>query len=78
MATQQLSTKDDVDIRLMQQDISYIRADIAEMKKALQNNYVTKDQFLPVKRIAYGAITFISAVFVTVLGYLASGRTNVK
>jgi hypothetical protein len=57
---------------IMQNDLTYIRADLSEIKKALQENYVTKDQFIPVRRIAYGAVTFVSAVFVTAFGYIVS------
>ncbi len=62
----------------MSNDIGYIRDDIAEIKKALQENYVTKDQFAPVKRIAYGIVSVVTAIFVTAFGYIisASGKSK--
>lgn len=59
-------------IAVMASDIAYIRDDLADIKKALQDNYVTKDQFAPVKRIAYGAVSLLSLIVVGTLGALAS------
>ena len=70
MPTQNSTVKESVGI--IRNDMRYMASDIAEIKKALQENYVTKDQFAPVKRIVYGALSFILAVFVTAFGYIIS------
>lgn len=72
MAARQSSNSGKVDIGIMQTDIAYIRDDIADIKKALQTNYVTKDQFAPVKRIAYGAVSLLSLIVVAAVGAIAS------
>ena len=39
--------------------ISYIRRDIMEIKDRLGKNYVTRDEFTPVRSIVYGMVGFI-------------------
>lgn len=65
-------------LEIMSNDIKYIREDMAEIKKALQENYVTKDQFQPVKRVVYGGVSFIVAVFVTAFGYIISSAGKLR
>ena len=45
--------------------LEYIKRDIAEIKKKLDSNYVTKVEFEPVKKIVYGLIAII---LITVVG----------
>jgi hypothetical protein len=66
------SSNGKVDIAVIQADIAYIRNDISEIKKALTDNYVTKDQFRPVKNIAYGAVSLLALIVVAALGALAT------
>lgn len=51
--------KTDSDLKLISNDISYIREDVKEIKQTLHSTYVTKDQFEPVKKIVYGLVTLI-------------------
>lgn len=37
-------------------DISYIKQDIAEIKEKLEHNYVSKEEFTPVRNIVYGLV----------------------
>lgn len=48
-------------------DIGYIKGDVKEIKEMLNNKYITKEAFGPVKLIAYGLVSF---VMVAVLGSL--------
>lgn len=50
---------------LMQRDIAYIREDVKAIKNALNQNYVTKDQFDPVKKVVYG---LVSLILIAVIG----------
>lgn len=43
-------------IKIMANDLGYVRQDVAEIKVKLESHYVTKDQFEPVKKIVYGLI----------------------
>lgn len=72
MPTRRPSSNGKVDMAVMQNNIQYIQEDIAAIKIALQENYVTKDQFAPVKRIAYGAVSLLGLIVVAALGALAT------
>jgi ABC-type phosphate transport system permease subunit len=63
------------DLRIMANDINYIRQSVDEVKANLQGNYVTKDQFDPVKKLVYGLVGLIlTAVVVGVLSLVISNR----
>ena len=56
-------------IALMSRDISYIKDEVKNISKRLEDDYVTKDAFDPVKRIAYGLVGLIvSGVILALLG----------
>ena len=44
------------DSAVIQNDISYIKTDICEIKIKLDGHYVTKEEFEPIKRVVYGAV----------------------
>lgn len=49
-------------------DISYLKDDVREIKTQITSNYVTKDQFEPVRRLVYGTVGIIlTAVIVAVV-----------
>lgn len=61
-----------VEFAVMCEKIDTIKADVSEIKQKLENNYVTKDQFTPVKNIVYGLVgtlltALIGAIIMTVL-----------
>jgi len=41
---------------LISQDISYIKEILDDLKKQLEEKYVTKEEFQPVKLIAFGLV----------------------
>ena len=41
--------------------LGYIREDVAEIKKRLERNYITKQEFEPIKRLVYGVVALIGA-----------------
>ena len=51
MATPEQST---IDVKL-----DYIQRDVADIKKRLDDNYVTTQEFEPVKKIVYGLVALI-------------------
>ena len=61
-------TKDNgsIKIAVMANDIVYIRKSIDKIYNKLENEYVTRNEFRPVKLIAYGMIGVLSS---TVVGY---------
>ena len=40
-------------------DIDYIKRDVTDIKETLKTNYVTRDEFTPVKSIVYGMVGII-------------------
>lgn len=57
-----MSEKETIDVK-----IEYIKQDIHEIKNKLDKNYVTQNEFEPVKRVVYGLVTLI---LVAVVGAL--------
>lgn len=49
--------------------IEYIQETVAEIKHKLESNYVTQDQFEPVKRVVYG---MVSVVLLAVIGAITA------
>lgn len=50
-------------------ELRYIRKDISEIKEKLNNEFVSHDEFWPVKMIAYGASGIIlTGAFVALIG----------
>ena len=47
---------DQVKLAVIATDISYIKTDISEIKSLVQDQYVTKSEFDPIKRIVYGLV----------------------
>jgi hypothetical protein len=59
------------DLKIMANDIAYMRQDVLDIKSNLNNTYVTKDQFDPVKKLVYGMTSLIlTAVIVAIMTLL--------
>jgi hypothetical protein len=56
-------------VALLGNDLSYIKSDIAVIKTALENKYVTKEEFKTVKMLVYG---FTGLILIAVVGALLS------
>lgn len=63
-----LSTKSAESVLLVVNDIAYIKSDISEIKKKMENSYVTQDQFAPVRIIAFG---LAGSILLAVIGAIA-------
>ena len=48
-----------VALAVIQNDISYIKESLDEIKTSTEKKYVTKEDFDPVKRIVYGLVALI-------------------
>lgn len=60
---------DKVELAVIANDISRIKTDITEIKERLDEKYVTKDEFEPVKKLVYGIVGLIlTAVIGALLG----------
>ena len=62
-------------VALILQDVGNIKENMNQIKNKLDNDYVTVEEFRPVKSIAYGAIKYATSVIVgllLVIGILVS------
>lgn len=59
----------DVSLAVISTDLAYIKQDVAEIKRLQQTNYVSHDEFEPIKRIVYG---LVGIILVAVVGALVS------
>lgn len=44
-------------LEVIANDISYIKRDVVDIKNSLEKEYVTQDQFDPIKKIVYGMVS---------------------
>lgn len=51
--------KKDSDIAVISTDIKYIKEEIKDIKTKLDKNYVTHEEFEPVKKVVYGMVAFL-------------------
>jgi hypothetical protein len=47
------------DLALMSQSIEYIKTDIREIKSKMEADYITREEFDPIKKIVYGLVTLL-------------------
>ena len=58
-----------VELAVMANDIKNIKDDVSEIKDKLDNQYVTKTEFEPVKKVVYGIVGLIlTAVIAALIG----------
>lgn len=60
---------DETKLAVISTDIAYIKSDVAEIRRMQQTNYVSHDEFEPIKRIVYG---LVGLILVAVVGALVS------
>lgn len=56
-------------IAVIANDINYIKTDIKDIKSKLESDYVTQEEFRPIRNLVYG---MVSLVLTGVLGALVS------
>jgi thiosulfate reductase cytochrome b subunit len=52
-------TSEKTQLAVMANDLGYIKGAVLEIKTRLEKEYVTKEEFNPVKKIAYGVVGVI-------------------
>jgi len=56
-------------LALISKDVDYIKRDVMEIKAKLEADYVTREEYEPIKKIVYGMVSIIlTAVFVALVG----------
>lgn len=59
MTPKEQKQSDETNIAVMASNITDIKDDVKDIKHKLENNYVTKEAFEPVKRLVYGLVGLI-------------------
>lgn len=59
----------DTNLALLRSDIAYIKNDVQEIKGKMEVNYVTREEFIPMRNTVYG---FISLIVVGFMGAIIS------
>ena len=60
-------TKEDVDFAEMRGDVKYLVKEVDKINQRLESEYVTKDQFEPIKKVVYGLVGTILVAVVTAI-----------
>ncbi len=63
------------DIALIKQSLQYIQTKVDKIEERLEANYVTKEEFNPVKRIAWSLLLLIIGGAISLVVYLGRGVT---
>jgi hypothetical protein len=56
-------------VAVIANDVAYIKEEVRDIKALVQQDYVTKDEFNPVKSIVYG---LVSLILLSVVGALVA------
>lgn len=67
MAKNQINIETQTLLARIDERTANLTIDVQKISKSLETNYITKDQFDPVKKIVYGVISVLLIAFVTAL-----------
>jgi hypothetical protein len=54
-----MTKNNDSQLAVISNNIEYIKQDICEIRARLEKDYVTRQEFDPIKKIVYGLVTLI-------------------
>jgi hypothetical protein len=54
----------DTNLALLRSDIAYIKRDVSNINRKLDDDYITKEEFAPVKALVYGMAAVILTGFI--------------
>jgi len=55
---------------LLASDVRYIKERVDSIEKRLENKYVTREEFEPIKKVVYGVIALLGTAFLATLASL--------
>lgn len=65
--------RDDIKLAVIQNDLTYIKEKMNTIDNKVSNNYVSKEEFEPIKKIVYGVVSLILVAVVGALVALVVG-----
>lgn len=54
---------EEISIEIISNDLRYIRKDLEDIKRKLEHEFVSHDQFSPIRNIVYGLVSVILTSF---------------
>lgn len=51
--------EEEINLLVIANDINYIKRDVADIKGSISRDYITRQEFEPVKRVVYGLVGLI-------------------
>lgn len=73
MPGQDNNTRDDIKLAVIQNDLTYIKEKLNAVDTKVSQNYVSKEEFEPVRKIVYGLVGLILIAVVGALVALVIG-----
>ena len=67
------NNSDEVKLAVIQNDLTYIKEKMNAIDTKVSNNYVSKEEFEPIKKIVYGVVSLILIAVVGALIALVIG-----
>lgn len=67
------NNRDQVKLAVIQNDLTYIKEKMNAIDTKVSNNYVSKEEFEPIKKIVYGVVSLILVAVVGALVALVVG-----
>lgn len=55
---------DETKLAVISTNVDFIKAEVSEIKRIQQSNFVSKDEFEPIKRLVYGVVGLIMVAVV--------------
>lgn len=59
--------REDTQLAVIANNIEYIKKDIVEIKSNMKSDYVTADEFEPIKRVVYGVVWVMLLALITTM-----------
>lgn len=69
MSGNESTPRDDVKLAVIQNDLTYIKEKLNAVDTKVSQNYVSKDEFEPIRKIVYG---LVSLILIAVVGALVA------
>lgn len=66
--------KDEINLAIIQNDVSYIKQSVKDLNDKIDEHYVTREEFDPIKKLVYGLVALILTAVVGALVAMVVSR----
>jgi hypothetical protein len=71
-----MNQSEETKMALVQKDIFLIKENLLEINNKLDDKYVTKEEFKPIKMLVYGCVGLMLTIMVTSMVYLVVNQSG--